>query len=380
MRPEDPGSARPAGSDDTAPLTTALPVHWWTPLNPRPRWSRLQESSPAILQIVVAATGAYVFAVYVLGHPTPLLAATVTVSSLGLVRDARPRRVLETVVGMIVGILVAELLLLLAGSGWWQMALTLGATLAVARFLSPQPGFAIAAALQSLIVMIMPTSAPMLRLIDGVVGGVAALLATALIPRSPVRSELRAASAVFTSYASANATLVRALRRGDRLRAERALEKARALAQPVDAWAETVHSSIGIVRISPFVRSQRFELARHDRIRQAMDYASRNLRVIARRSAYLLADGQPRPVAAELLSEIARGTELIAQSMSDISLEPVAREALRAVAVRLDPEAILPDAGLGEHSLIATLRPLVVDLLTAAGMSHEDAAATVPRI
>ena len=52
-----------------------------------------------ILQIVVAATGAYVFALYVLGHPAPLLAATVTVSSLGLVRDARPRRVLETVLG-----------------------------------------------------------------------------------------------------------------------------------------------------------------------------------------------------------------------------------------------------------------------------------------
>lgn len=380
MKPDNDPGAHPPRTDDTAPLTTALPVRWWTPLNPRPRWARLQESAPAILQIVAAATGAYAFAVYVLGHPTPLLAATVTVSSLGLVRDARPRRVLETVVGMVVGILVAELLLAVAGTGWSQMALTLGATLAVARFLSPQPGFAIAAALQSLIVMIMPTSAPMLRLIDGVVGGVAALLVTALIPRSPVRAEQRAASVVFTGFASANATLVRALRRGDRLRAERALEKARGLAQPVDAWTETVRSSIGIVRISPFLRSQRFELDRHDRIRQSMDYASRNLRVIARRSAYLLADGEPRPVAAELLAEIARGADLIAQSMSDISLEPVAREALRAVAVRLDPAAILPGAGLGEQSLIATLRPLVVDLLTAAGMSHPDAAATVPRV
>ena len=53
--------------------------------------------SIAILQIVVATTGAYAFAHYVLGHPAPLLAATVCVSSLGLVRDARPRRVLETV-------------------------------------------------------------------------------------------------------------------------------------------------------------------------------------------------------------------------------------------------------------------------------------------
>ena len=65
--------------------------------DPRRRLSRVQHSSIAILQIVVAATGAYAFAHYVLGHPAPLLAATVCVSSLGLVRDARPRRVLETV-------------------------------------------------------------------------------------------------------------------------------------------------------------------------------------------------------------------------------------------------------------------------------------------
>ena len=88
---------------------------------------RVRESAIPILQIVVAATGAFVFALYVLGHPAPLLAATVTVSSLGLVRDARPRRVLETVLGMLVGILVAELLLLVAGAGWWQLALALGA-------------------------------------------------------------------------------------------------------------------------------------------------------------------------------------------------------------------------------------------------------------
>ena len=53
---------------------------------------------------------------------------------------------------------------------------------------------------------------------------------------------------------------------------------------------------------------------------------------------------------------------------------------LLAVAVRLDPAVVLPDATLGDQNLIAALRPLAVDLLTAAGMSGEDAAHTVPRI
>ncbi|GAA1698629.1 FUSC family protein [Microbacterium sediminicola] len=374
------GDQRRRTLPDTAPLTVPVQTRWWTPLDPIPRWTRLRDSWVAIVQITVAATAAYAFAYYVLGHSAPLLAATVTISSLGLVRDARPRRVLETVIGMLVGILVAEVLLLLVGSGWWQLAISLGATLAIARFLAPQPSFALAAAIQSIIVMIMPTNAPLSRLADGAVGAVAALLATALLPRSPLRTELRAGDALFAGYASANDTLIRALRRGDRLRAERSLEKARALQSPVDEWRVALESGRAIARIAPFLRSQRFEIARHERICHAMDYACRNIRVIARRSVYLTDDREPRPVAADVLADLARGADLLAQSLRDISLEPIAREKLRSVAARLDPRAILPDAGLGDQNLIAALRPLAVDLLAAAGMPNAEASAAVPRI
>ncbi|MET0296862.1 MAG: FUSC family protein, partial [Microbacterium sp.] len=149
----------------SAPQTSVVTTGWRRRVDPRPALRRVSDSSMAIVQIVVAATGAYAFAHLVLGHPAPLLAATVTVSSLGLVRDARPRRVLETVVGMIIGILVAELLLVVAGTGWWQLGLALAITLVVARFLSPQASFAIAAAIQSLIVMVIPANAPFLRLV-----------------------------------------------------------------------------------------------------------------------------------------------------------------------------------------------------------------------
>ena len=97
------------------------------------------------------------------------------------------------------------------------------------------------------------------------------------------------------------ATLAQALRRGDRLRAERGLEKARALQPLVDAWSTSLDSGIAIARISPFLRRQRSELQRHERIRQSTDLATRNLRVIARAWSYLCDDSVPRPVAADLL-------------------------------------------------------------------------------
>lgn len=367
-----------ASSSD--PATAAVRTGWRSRVDPRRGLRRVQGSSIAILQIVVAATGAYAFAAYVLGHPAPLLAATVCLSSLGLVRDARPRRVLETVLGMLVGILVAELLLLVAGSGWWQLALALGVTLIVARFLSAQASFAIAAAIQAMIVMIIPAGAPFLRLVDGVIGGVAALLVTALIPRTLQRDEVRTGAAVYRAMDGAMGTLAQALRRGDRMRAERGLEKSRALQPLVDAWSTSLDSGIAIARISPFLRRQRSELQRHDRVRQSTDLATRNLRVIARRVVYLCDDGVARPVAADLLADLARGAQLVAQSLEDISLEPVAREAVKAVAGRLDPARLLPDATLGDQNLVAGLRPLAVDLLTATGMPSAEARACVPRI
>jgi hypothetical protein len=114
---------------------------------------------------------------------------------------------------MVLGILIAELIVLVAGIGWWQLGLTLAASLLVARFLSAQPAFAIAAAIQAAIVMVIPASVPFLRLADGVVGGVAALLVTALVPRSPLRAVAAEGADVFADFDRAVATLVQGPRR-----------------------------------------------------------------------------------------------------------------------------------------------------------------------
>jgi len=360
----------------TAPVPTGLRHRF----DPRPGFARVRSSGVAIVQIVVAATAAYAFSFSVLGHQGPLLTATVTISSLGLVRDARPARVAATLLGMVTGIAISELLRFGFGQGWWQLALALGMTLVVCRFLLAQPAFAIAAAIQSGIVMVIPANEPFTRLSDGVVGAVAALVVTALIPRSARGTEVGDGHRLFAATGSAAAAVVQGLRRGDRLRVERGLERARRIQQLVDSWAGSLDSALAIARISPFLGRQRSELTRHERIRQAMDLAIRNLRVVSRRAVYLTDDGQARPVAADVLSDLARGMGLIADSLDDIAHEPVAREYLRAVAQRLDPEQILPGAPLGEHNLIAAMRPLAVDLLVATGMPPVDARAAVPRV
>lgn len=378
------GSARSGGGrGETAPMTAVVPVRLRDRVDPRPGVERLRGSAFAILQIVTAATAAYSFAHFVLGHAAPLLAATVTVSSLGLVRDARPRRVLETVAGMMVGILIAELLVLGLGHGWWQLAITLALTMSVSRLLSPQPGFAIAASIQSAIVVILPatgSSAPFTRLTDGLLGGAAALIVTALIPRNPRFEAMRDVRRLFAAIDDAVGTLANALRRGSRPRAERALEKARALDPLVRVWRESLDSAIAIARISPWLRRGRSELVRTERILNGTDLVVRNLRVIARRAVYVEDDSAPRPAVADLLESLGRGVDLVGASLDDISIEPAARESVLAIARLLDPRVVAPDASLGDQNLILALRPLAVDLLVAAGMPREEARMQVPRI
>lgn len=341
---------------------------------------RLRESWAAIAQIVVAATAAYAFSVMVLGHPAPLLTTTVTISSLGLVRDARPRLIAETVAGMVFGVLVAEVLRVAFGTGWWQLAVALALTLGVARLLSAQNGFAIAAAIQSGIVIVIPGNEPFARLADAIVGAVAALLVTALIPRSARSVEARDGRAVFAAFDAAAGTLAQALRRGDPMRAGRGLDKARATTPRVDAWRASLEAGREIARISPFLARERAELARHGVVLAAMDLATRNLRVVARRVVYVVDDGDARPVAATVLGDLQRGAALVAAALDDISLQPAAREALLVVARRLDPLTLLPGASHTDQNVIAAMRPLAVDLLTATGMSPADARAAIPRV
>ncbi|MGG7465633.1 FUSC family protein [Plantibacter sp. YIM 135347] len=345
-------------------------------------WQRVLNSAPAVTQVTVTAVASYAFAHYVLGHPAPLLSVTVAISSLGFVRDARPVRVLETAVGMSVGIALAEVLLLAFGQGTWQLAVALFVTLLVARFLSPAASFAIAAAVQSALVMLLPApdGGPFVRTVDGLIGGVFALLATALIPRDPRRAALRDGRRLLDEHVATNASLVAALRLGDLDEADRALIRARSTQPALDAWRGTLESGIAIAKLSPFLRRSLFDLERQRTLLAGMDLATRNLRVIARRIDYVVRDGRQRPEAADLLARISVAIGILSQSLGDIAQQPVARQTLVEIAKHLDPSSMLQSASISEQNLVLGLRPYVVDLLTATGMSTADAQATLPEL
>jgi len=351
-------------------------------IDPRASWSRAVESISPALQIVAAATIAYAICHFLLGHSIPLLAVTVTISSLGFVRDARPLRVLESAVGIVIGIAVSEALLLIVGHGVWQIALVLFVTLIAARLISPSNAFALAAGVQSMLVMLLPLpeGGPFQRSIDGVIGGIVALLVTALLPRDPRRLARRDARKLFGVVSSSLASLVVALEKADEPAAERALERLRSTGPLLDGWSASLDSARAISRISPFLRRHGPELEAQARVLHGSELAIRNLRVISRRIDFLVRDGVARPQIASLIASLATSVTLLGESLENPLVADTARVGLSAIAERLHPDLVVTDAPVNDSVVVLMLRPLLVDLLTAAGLSEEKARATLPEV
>jgi uncharacterized membrane protein YgaE (UPF0421/DUF939 family) len=355
---------------------------------PKLHWSfkdsyrRAIESLAPILQIVLGATAGYSIAFYGLGHALPLLAVTVTITALGFSRDARPRRVLETAVGMITGIALSEGMLQLFGHGVWQMALTLLVCLLSARFISGSATFALTVGLQAMLVQILPEpdGGVYVRSLDGIVGGVTALVITAVIPRDPRGLARLDANKLFDIFLEAVDSLKLATRDVDIQVADETLRKVRRTQPLVDNWRMSLDSAISIARISPFLRKYRDELRGQVRLMRGMDLATRNLRVVVRRIDFLLRDRQPRPYLADLFEQIGDATRVLARSVQEPEVLDDAQEMLVEIIHQLDPKKHGIADQIREASVLLLLRPLLVDLLCASGMSEEDARAELPAV
>ena len=353
-------------------------LHW----SLRESYRRLVESAAPILQITIGATLAYLFGVYVLQHSVPLLAVTVTITSLGFTRDARPRRILETATGMVTGIALSELLLLTFGQGVWQLAIVLLVCLSVARFLSGSAAFALAAGIQSMLVFLVPppSGGIFARTSDALVGGVTALLVTAIIPRDPRGLAKLDAGKLFTVFLDSLDSLQLALRDVDIKMADAVLVRVRRTQPLVDNWRLSLDSAIAISRISPFLQKFRDELQGQLRLLRGMDLATRNLRVVVRRVDFLLRDGKPRPYLADLMEQIAAASRLLMDGLEEPASLDYAQEQFVEIIHQLDPKRHGIGDQVREASVLLLLRPLLVDLLCASGMSENSARAELPEI
>jgi uncharacterized membrane protein YgaE (UPF0421/DUF939 family) len=350
--------------------------------SPKDSLGRVVDSLAPAVQITIGALLAYSVAFYALGHVNPLLAVTVCITSLGFSRDARPRRILQTAIGMVVGIAISEIALIYFGSGIIQIALVLLLVLIAARFISASSAFAVTAAIQAMLVQILPEpdGGVFLRTLDGLIGGVMALLVTALIPRDPRGIARSDANKLFDFFTETLQSLRLALRDANKSLSNQALKNARASQPLIDNWRMSLDSALSISRISPFLMKHKSELRKQRGLMRAMDLATRNLRVIVRRVNFLLKDDVARPYLADLCEQIAEAVSNIQEGLSEHEELELAREQLLEIIKQLDPKKFGIADQLREASVLLLLRPLLVDLLCATGMTEDAARAQLPEV
>lgn len=342
---------------------------------------------PAFM-MAVCAVGAYYFSEFVLGHQSPLFAATSAIIALGFSRDPRLRRVLEVGLGCTIGIAVGDLLLHWLGSGIWQAALVLFLSILLARFLDSGAIFTTQLGLQSLLVVLLPIPAggPFTRSIDAVVGGCFALAVTFLVPRDPRREPRDDLKEVLGELSLVLRECASALSYNDATTAWHALVRARNQQSRIDSMRQGLRGSMEIARLAPMYRRHLQEVDGMARCMERVDYAMRSSRVLARRLTSVINNAALSDTGsihlAEVIGETAAAVDELGAALSHSSSSAAmshTRDSLGDVAIRLHPSTLEITRMEGE-ALVLMFRTLMVDLLEAAGMEPSEARALLPKL
>lgn len=344
------------------------------------RLSRLRARSWFVGQAAIAAAVAYVLARELLDHPRPFLAPVAAIVCLGMSYGQRLRRVAEVMIGVAVGVGVADLFVQWVGSGAWQIVVIVAASMSVALLLDAGQVLVIQAAVQSVIVTtLLPNpEAGLNRWLDALVGGGVALVAAAVVPRAPLRRPREEASRLAYDLAILLHEVADRAEDGDVDRAEEALRRARATESSMEDLRLAAREGLSIVASSPLRRGHRKSVRRMALLVEPLDHAIRNTRVLARRIVAAARYEEPVPVVyVNLVDHLADSVEQIAEELAEGRLAFEAQDQLVKVAER---SVELPSPpSLSAAVVLAQVRALVVDLLQLTGLDADQAMDKVPR-
>jgi uncharacterized membrane protein YccC len=331
----------------------------------------------ALLQTAAAATASYAIATYALGHEAPIFAAISAVIVLGAVRGQELRRAVEVTVGVVVGVTIADVLVLAIGTGIPQIALIVVLAMVVAVFVGAGPVLVTQAAISAILVSTveLPTGGLVpTRLFDTLVGGAVALLISQLMfPLDPVALIGRAARPVFSELGAALEETADALAAGDPAAAEEALYRARGIDESVRAFNDALQTGYETVRLAPPRRRARGHLDEYALAASQIDLAVRNTRVLARVAISVVRNNKPPPDrivdAVRRLADAVRSLDRQLDVSGDEEANTDRTRQLALEAVRLVADLIERPEVVALGSLVAQVRLTSSDILRGSGMS-----------
>jgi uncharacterized membrane protein YgaE (UPF0421/DUF939 family) len=331
--------------------------------------------------MAVAATLAWVIALELLGNPTPFFAPVAAIVTLGITYGSRGRRAIELSLGVAIGILVADLLVLLLGHGTIALGIIVGISVTAAVLLGSGPIIVNQAGISAvLVVTIQPpgTGFAFERFFDALTGGAVALLVSALfLPADPLLLIRRAAVPILEELADTLEDIARALRGHSLEAAEAALLRARGIDELGSAFHDAVTVGRETARFAPVRRRSRDRVDLYAEASAQIDLAVRNVRVLARGAirGLRLKESLP-PEIADALLDLARAV----RALEAVLEHPEQRDEVIGPAVRAAATATLVLERTGNLSvsvIVGQIRSTAVDLMRGAGMDYEAASDAV---
>jgi hypothetical protein len=347
----------------------------------RRRTSRLRAGLWTIAQTSIAVGAAWALARQI--DSTPFFAPISAVISLAATRGQRTTRAIELVLGVAVGIAVADLIVSALGTSTPVLMLVVALAMGAALLLGGGTLLISQAGVSAIFVTTIegPHGFTPNRFIDALIGGVVALLVSqVLMPRDPVAAVTNAARALAERLGLALRETAAALETGDVDRARAALGIARGVDAELADLADAVDLARETVSVRPPVWRARERLPLYADALAQLDFAVRNTRVLARRAVSAVRRNGPAP------PEVAAAVALLADALDELvhhlddpgaetSSRRYALEAARRATAVLDK-----DHSLQTSALVAQVRSTAVDLLRGSGLSEDEAIAALERI
>jgi hypothetical protein len=136
---------------------------------------------------------------------------------------------------------------------------------------------------------------------------------------------------------------------------------------------------VEVVRYSPFRRRELPMAIAVADLHVPLDSASRNLRVLVRRSVVAVWRGDDVPVAyQDLIRRLAEACRFIAKELSERRLPLAARDQLREIGEATAHQELTHS--VSAVVILAQTRSIVVDLLELTGMDYQEARELIPDV
>lgn len=325
-------------------------------------------------QAMLATGVAWVLAQQIFGHPRPIFAPVAALIGVSAALGQRRRSLIEMVLGVALGIGIADSLVVLIGTGPAQIAAVVGGAMVVAIAFGGSPvlvGEAAASALLVVTIQLPGTGLSGVRFLDSLLGGVVAIAVTSLLPRNPVEAVRRAVAPLLGEIAGTLEDVARALERRDSELAERAWARSSRLR--VAELETAVAAGREMLHLAPFRGGTREQFGRYEQAAAQIATMLTGVDALSRGAVRALSvdDNVPAPVP-DSLRDLAETVRTLDEYLEDPAGRPVVREpALRAAA---QATLVLEQtANLSVSVIVAHVRSTAVDLIRGWGLDRAEA-------